>query len=306
MHPLISIALCTYNPGKYLEPLLESIIQQTWRPLEIVCCDDKSSDGSLAELQKFSERYPGMFKIYSNEKNLGYIKNFEKCLSLCSGEWIAIADHDDIWKPEKIKTLQESIGDAFMIYSDSELIDENGNSMGKKISDIFRLHDRPAPQAFSFYDFIWGHSILIKKQLLYYSLPVPLDMPYDSWLAYTAASVSEIRYCNKVLTEWRQHTGSFSTIMFKTNLESRQQPDWKYQEFLKKKNRIATLLLNKYGDKEFMKKLYDRYSSIEKGFSWKLFFFLTKHQKKLFPVWRRNYLSRLNEFRKMARRVRGV
>lgn len=303
MRPLISVALCTYNAGEFLSPLLESIVNQTWKPIEIICCDDKSTDGTLAELKKFNDQYPGLFKIIENEVNLGYIKNFEKCLSLCSGEWIAIADHDDIWKSDKIEVLQKSIGDAFMIYSDSVLIDENGEETGKKISDIFRLHDKPFPQAFAFYDFIWGHTTLIKKQLLYYALPVPRNMPYDSWLAYTAASVSQIRYVDQPLTKWRQHAGSFSTVMFESNEKRRKGKNWKYDEFLEKKQRIHLLLQNKYGNSGFMQELYRDYSSIEKGFSFRLFSFLVKHQKRLFPIWRRNYLSRLNEFRKMARKV---
>lgn len=304
MAKLVSIALCTYNPGKYLFPLMDSLLGQTWKDIEIVCCDDGSRDGSLSVLEEYQAKHPGKIKIYKNKSNLGYIKNFEQCLALCSGDLIAIADHDDAWKPNKVETLAHAIGDAMMVYSDSVFIDEDGNELPKKISDIFRLHDDPPAEAFLFYDFVWGHTSLIKKELLEYALPVPADMPYDSWLAFTAASISKIKYVDAVLTGWRQHPGSFSTVMAERNKQRRSMQGRGMMEFREKLHRVELFCEHKYAkDRPFIIELHERYASIEKGYSWPLFFFLLKHHKKLFPIWKRNYLSRLNEFRKMARKV---
>jgi glycosyltransferase involved in cell wall biosynthesis len=253
-------------------------------------------------LETYSQQYPGKFKIYVNEQNLGYIRNFEKCLSLCSGEFIAIADHDDIWKHEKIETLVRSIGDAMMVYSDSFHIDKDGKEIGRKISDSFRLHDKPHANAFIFYDFIWGHTTLLRKDLLAYALPIPPGMPYDTWLGYTAASISEVRYVDQALTGWRQHEKSFTSVTYSKNKEKREDQNRKQEEHKEKLERMQLLKENKHTvDKAFIEKLYSAYDSIRNGYSWKLFFFLTRHHKTLFPVWRRNSFSRLNEFRKMAR-----
>lgn len=305
MSPLVSIALCTYNAGKFLTPLLESILQQTWKNIEIVCCDDKSADDTVITLENLRRQYPEKFKIYVNDNNLGYIRNFEKCLSLCSGSFIAIADHDDIWNPHKVERLVNAIGNALMVYSDSVHIDEDDIVLGKKIGDTFRLHTHPHPNAFIFYDFIWGHSTLIRRELLEYALPVPEKIPYDTWLAYTAASVSHVNYVDEPLTGWRQHSHSFTAVMYKKNEQGRTDKNRKYEEFGEKSERIRTLSDNIYCiNKRFMEALYSKYGSIDKGFSWNLFFFLTWHQNTLFSIWRRNYLSRLNEFRKMSRRVK--
>jgi len=304
MAKLVSIALCTYNPGKYLSPLMDSLLGQTWEEIEIVCCDDRSTDSTIAVLEQYQSAYEGKIKIYKNEANLGYIKNFEKCLGLCSGDLIAIADHDDIWKPNKIEILVNAIGDAMMVYSDSVFIDENGNELPKKISDIFTLHDNPPAEAFLFYDFIWGHTTLLRKELLDYAFPIPADMPYDSWLAFTAASISRIRYVDETLTGWRQHAGSFSTVMAERNKGRRSMKGRAMIEFREKLQRLELFKVNQHAkDKVFIDELIKRFDAIEKGYSWPLFFFLLKHHKKLFPIWKRNYLSRLNEFRKMARKV---
>ena len=304
MSSLVSIALCTYNSGRFLTTLLESLLQQSYKNIEIICCDDKSTDDTVKTLEQFKAQHPGIFTIYKNDENLGYIKNFEKCLSLCNGELIAIADHDDVWKPHKITTLVNAIGNAMMVYSDSAYINDTNNDTGKKISDIFRLHDCPNPDAFIFYDFIWGHSILLKKELLEYALPIPDKMPYDTWLAYTAASISHIYYVDEPLTNWRQHQDSFTAVMLEKNKQKKENKNRKYDEYLEKLQRIELLKDNgSCSDKAFMTKLYSAYRSLENGFSWTLFWLLVRHQRTLFPIWRRNYISKINEFRKMARKV---
>jgi glycosyltransferase involved in cell wall biosynthesis len=102
----ISIALCTYNGETFLGNQLESICNQTTMPNEIVVCDDGSTDGTLQVLEQFKEKFPHVFKIFKNDKNLGYTKNFEKAISLCSGDLIFLSDQDDIWKDNKIEILK--------------------------------------------------------------------------------------------------------------------------------------------------------------------------------------------------------
>lgn len=304
MPALVSIALCTYNSGTFLIPLMDSLLEQSWKNTEIICCDDGSSDSTVQILESYHTKFPERIKLHVNPKNLGYIRNFEKCLGLCTGELIAIADHDDVWKPLKIETLVNAIGDAMMVYSDSVFIDESGNELPKKISDIFRLHDNPPAEAFLFYDFIWGHTTLIRKELLGCAFPVPDNMPYDSWLAFTAASISRIRYVDEVLTGWRQHEGSFSAVMAERNKNRRSVKGRALTEFKEKLHRIELFKEKKHArNRSFMEKLFKHYAAIEKAYSWRLFFFLATHHKTLFPIWKRNYLSRLNEFRKMARKV---
>jgi glycosyltransferase involved in cell wall biosynthesis len=82
--PVISIALCTYNGERFLEELLESLLAQTYEPLEIVVVDDHSSDDTWAILNRYAEK-DSRFRLYRNNENLGYNRNFEKALGLCKG-----------------------------------------------------------------------------------------------------------------------------------------------------------------------------------------------------------------------------
>ena len=102
-----SVALCTFNGEKYIEQQLESILQQSTKVHEIVVCDDLSTDKTFEVLQKFQSQFPQIFKLFQNESNLGYVQNFEKAITLCTGDLIFLADQDDIWFPNKIKRVEK-------------------------------------------------------------------------------------------------------------------------------------------------------------------------------------------------------
>lgn len=104
----ISIAMATYNGAKYLEEQLNSFLNQTRRPDELVVCDDGSDDTTLAILEAFQLEAPFPVRTYRNESNLGHIRNFEKVLSLCDGELIFLSDQDDIWDATKISVVLDS------------------------------------------------------------------------------------------------------------------------------------------------------------------------------------------------------
>ena len=72
-----SVALCTYNGEKYLRDQIDSILDQSLKVDEIVVCDDGSTDKTLSILAEYENKFPEIFKIHINEKNLRSVKNFE-------------------------------------------------------------------------------------------------------------------------------------------------------------------------------------------------------------------------------------
>lgn len=121
-----SVALCTYNGEKYLKEQLESILQQSVAVNEIIVCDDNSTDQTFVILEKYQSQYPDLFKIYRNEENLGYVKNFEKAIMLCSGDLIFLCDQDDIWYNNKVETVEK----AFEKNQEATVLCHNINLLG--------------------------------------------------------------------------------------------------------------------------------------------------------------------------------
>lgn len=67
----VSVALCTYNGEKYLKEQLDSILNQSRKPDEIVVCDDKSSDGTWSILKHFKQEAPFEVRLIQSGHNLG-------------------------------------------------------------------------------------------------------------------------------------------------------------------------------------------------------------------------------------------
>lgn len=295
LKPLVSIALCTYNGEKFLREQLNSIVHQTYSKLELIIVDDCSSDGTLDILNEYAREY-SFIKVHKNEVNLGYIRNFEKALKLCSGNLIALSDQDDIWHLNKIEKLVNAIGDNLMIYHDSEFVDQNGHSLNKKMSDIMNLYRGNEPEAFIFFNCISGHSVLMKKELRDEILPFPNAYFHDWWIAYVATNLGSIDYLNETLVNYRQHETTDTNILKiernRTSLKrlgSNQKQNKKIQ-WLKS---CAEYPKNK--QPELINAIYDEVVKSNKGYiSLKLAGLIYKNRKKLFRINKKSKLSKLN------------
>jgi hypothetical protein len=107
--PRISIALASYNGAKFIGEQLASFAAQTHPPFELQVGDDGSGDGTLDVVEEFARS--ATFPIHSvrNSQNLGFADNFLGTAERCSGDWIAFADQDDVWLPNKLERIAEAI-----------------------------------------------------------------------------------------------------------------------------------------------------------------------------------------------------
>ena len=103
----ISIALCTYNGGRFLGEQLRSLREQTKSPFEIIVCDDGSTDETPQLVRDFAASVDFPVVFVANEANLGSTRNFDQAIRLCRGEAIALCDQDDLWAPNKLERLTQ-------------------------------------------------------------------------------------------------------------------------------------------------------------------------------------------------------
>lgn len=220
-NPTISIAMCTYNGSPFLRKQLDSVIGQHVSTWEMIIVDDCSSDQTWHILESYAAR-DSRIRIYRNERNLGYNLNFEKALRLCSSEYIAICDQDDIWHPDKLLMQMQNIGQNQLIYHDSEFIDQDDRPMNIKVSDRFRFYRGADPTAFLYLNCVSGHSILMKREVLARALPFPPNFHYDQWLAFVATDLGSIEYLDQPLVSYRQHSNNNTDMLALKNVPRRQ------------------------------------------------------------------------------------
>ena len=91
---LISVIIPVYNVEKYLSQCLDSVINQTYKNLEIICVDDSSTDNSLEILKEYAQK-DTRIKIIKNEKNLGLGLTRNEGVKVAKGEYIHFLDSDD-------------------------------------------------------------------------------------------------------------------------------------------------------------------------------------------------------------------
>ncbi len=103
---LVSILLSVYNSEKTIEESLNSLLNQTYKNIEILVIDDGSKDSSL-EICKSYENKNKQIEVYENKNNIGLTKSLNKLLIRSRGELIARQDADDISSPERIEKQVE-------------------------------------------------------------------------------------------------------------------------------------------------------------------------------------------------------
>lgn len=217
--------MATYNGAKYLSEQLDSILVQTIPVDEIIIVDDCSTDHTWAILSNYVARY-AKIKIYRNELNMGVVKTFESALTLCSGEFIALSDQDDVWLPDKLEILLQNLKEENdLVHSDAYLCDE-GLNVYALYSDTKGLHLNPN----RFIDYlnindVSGCTALFTKALLDKILPIPNGFwMHDHYIAIMARYYGNIIYVDKPLIKYRQH--SSNSLGSKANLSYKKRKAW--------------------------------------------------------------------------------
>ncbi len=207
--PLVSIVMCTYNGSQYLDEQLNSIVNQDYRPIEIVVVDDCSKDETWKKLKHWENKYSDIFRLYSNETNLGYNKNFEKALLLAKGEYIAISDQDDIWMFTKISALVNSLETktwASMAHCKNVTLTKDKLKFNH--TNLRNFFEGTDVRKLFLYSQFSGHVILFRKTLLEKIIPFPDGIIYDWWIGVNACVNGGIAFVDEVLVHHRIHSSN--------------------------------------------------------------------------------------------------
>ena len=213
----ISVAMCTYNGGRYLQEQLESIALQSRLPMELVVCDDQSTDDTISILKRFQAEAPFAVKVIRNSQRLGSTKNFDQAIELTRGELIALCDQDDRWGPAKLERLSEALREnPFLggVFSDANLIDGDGRKTGQR---LFAKHKfTPAKQQTFIscptatllkHDVVTGATLMFRASIRRYCSPIPVSWVHDGWLAWMIALHSRLGLIAEPLIDYRIHAG---------------------------------------------------------------------------------------------------
>jgi glycosyltransferase involved in cell wall biosynthesis len=212
----LSVALCTYNGGRFLADQLSSMVAQTRRPDELVVCDDGSSDDSHDILRRFAAAAPFLVRIEVNAVRRGVVGNFDHAISLCAGEVIALADQDDVWRPEKLERLLAALDanpGAGLAFCDADVVDETLRPLGYTLWDTIRF-SRAEQQRVETPDGLGvmlrrsvasGLTLAFRARFRDLIRPISANWGHDSWIAFLIAAVAPVIVVRDRLVLYRQH-----------------------------------------------------------------------------------------------------
>lgn len=212
----ISIAMATYNGEKYIGEQLQSLADQSHLPIELVVCDDGSTDETIEIIKAFSIIAPFPVKLFLNDKNIGYAKNFFKAAKICQGDWISFCDQDDVWLPHKIAGVVDAIyqsPDCNMVLQYAWLCDKALISRGRKFPDSSKtfLHSPNGQYGF----WVWpGFLKAVSKEIIDLLSDEPLPrswfpkedaLTHDKWTCVIANALGGTVVLDDPAALYRRH-----------------------------------------------------------------------------------------------------
>ncbi|PKN53585.1 MAG: glycosyltransferase family 2 protein [Deltaproteobacteria bacterium HGW-Deltaproteobacteria-13] len=96
---LVSVIIPVFNAEKYVAEAIGSVLSQTYKNMELICINDKSTDHSFSILESFENK----IILINNENNCGTAESRNKGIRIARGEFLAFIDNDDIWESHKLE-----------------------------------------------------------------------------------------------------------------------------------------------------------------------------------------------------------
>ncbi len=128
----VSVVLPCYNQINYVHEAIDSVLNQSYKNLELILVDNKSTDGTKEVLSKYAEKDKRVKCIF-HERNLGFTKSINDGFAAATGELVAIHNSDDVWHANKLEMqagVFENHPEVDVVSCDAEIIDQHGRSKG--------------------------------------------------------------------------------------------------------------------------------------------------------------------------------
>lgn len=180
----VSVCMAAYNGSKYIEEQIRSVLPQLAQDDELIIVDDCSSDDTMDVVGALGEP---RIRLTRNERNIGYVRTFERAIGLSRGEYIFLCDQDDVWLEGRLEQMIPALDSSLVVAS-------NFRYTGGSPRRIERLRlrakdsNRTWPNILTLWIGIrpyYGCAMAFRKQAKDAILPFPSFMKetHDQWIA---------------------------------------------------------------------------------------------------------------------------
>jgi glycosyltransferase involved in cell wall biosynthesis len=221
--------MTTYQGRRYVTQQLDSVLAQTRVPDLVVVADDASTDGTVDLVRAALRATTIPIRILTAPSNAGLRANVESGLRACAPGIVALADHDDLWRPDKLALIEAAFADPSVVlwFSDADLVDSDGVPLGVRAWDAVRFDEaaqRAVREGRAVDRFLHGMTVVgatmaFRTELLSWALPLPVELDaadhlflHDGWLAVLGSVVGRVHAEPRPLVRYRQHGGQLTAM----------------------------------------------------------------------------------------------
>jgi glycosyltransferase involved in cell wall biosynthesis len=206
---MVSVCMATYNGEKFILEQINSILEQITVEDELIISDDSSTDDTIELLQNLTDP---RVKVLIGNKFRDPIKNFQNALSHAVGDYIFLADQDDIWVKSKYQDMMQLLTEYDLVISDSMIVDEQLQVLHPSFFDYFKSGKGVLKNMIrsSYY----GSCMAFKKRVLTAALPFPdtKEIGHDLWIGLVAEMTGTVYFYKKPLLLYRRHQSAFTPV----------------------------------------------------------------------------------------------
>ncbi len=214
----VSVAMATYNGGRYLATQLDSLAAQTRLPDELVITDDCSKDDTVEIARAFAKRAPFPVRVEVNEAPLRMGRNFQRAASLCEGDVILFCDHDDRWHADKVERIERAFlarPDAGVVFMDADVtgpdLEPKGYTFWQGMGfgeDVLQAIEREPLDVLLRQFVVQGAAMGFRAPIREKAFPVQEGWAHDAWLSLVAALDWPFVALRETGLDYRQHGGN--------------------------------------------------------------------------------------------------
>lgn len=219
---MISVCMATYNGENYIKEQIVSILNQLSSEDELIISDDNSTDKTIEIIKRINDNRIKIL-FHNQDKNLSKLpnhykvtKNFENALKTAKGDFIFLADQDDIWIENKVLECLHFLNDYDLVMTNCTLLNYNGLISDKpyRKTDPFNLNLINLIIKMPFK----GCCLAFKKDILDIALPFPNNLiAHDNWIGFIAFTTGKTFFISEPLMLYRRHDSNVTDISKKSN-----------------------------------------------------------------------------------------
>lgn len=217
-HDDLTAVVLACEGAEHLGAQLRSILAQTLLPSALLVHDDASTDDTVAVAESFRgdcvAAGVGLVVLRAPSRG-GVVRSFERAVTAVSTAYLALADQDDVWLPDKLERQVALLtGGVDVVGSDSELVGPDLAPTGRTLFEVYdvprdRLAGRePLLAEVLRGNFLSGMTLVVRTGAAQAACPVPSGWIHDYWLVVRAASTGRLAVLDAPTVRYRQHAAN--------------------------------------------------------------------------------------------------